>query len=207
MRSVREPENPLCFADFLRGLVSRPAQAGVTNDYDDSMATLRYHITCGPQQLAKYLADMRMLVLNLEEVEGDDESGKCTAHVCQPQSAAGIALRQAGSARTLGFAYIHLSLVQFGASFVSRVTVYAGEEAQDEVRTRALGAESSARQGLLPNRWQVAVLQARLFVTFTQAGLADADLAEYGPIGEIVKAGEKFAQARADSPRAIFCYV
>ena len=55
-----------------RPCARRPAHG---DDGDDS-ATLRYDIACGPQQLAKYLADMRMLVLNLEQAGGEGEGGE-----------------------------------------------------------------------------------------------------------------------------------
>ena len=60
------------------GQLLRPslsASAALPGDDEVDASTLRYDIACGPQQLAKYLGDMRMLVLDLEEVDGEDASG------------------------------------------------------------------------------------------------------------------------------------
>ena len=55
---------------------SRARRPAHSDEGEDGSATLRYDIACGPQQLAKYLADMRMLVLNLEQADGEGEAGE-----------------------------------------------------------------------------------------------------------------------------------
>ena len=107
-------------------------------DGEEDMSTLHYDVACGPQQLAKYLADMRMLVLNLEEADGEDEGGECrlgcVRGASSPSAATRIGCLQCtqfshhmlaswsflGAVRTLGYAYIHLSLAPFGAPFLPR---------------------------------------------------------------------------------------
>ena len=173
-------------------LPRRPAHGDVTmEDGEEDMSTLHYDVACGPQQLAKYLADMRMLVLNLEEADGEDEGGECwlgcVRGASSPSAATRIGCLQCtqfphhmlaswsflGAVRTLGYAYIHLSLAPFGAPFITRATVYAGDDAEDEL----------------------AHLNARLFVTFADAGMPDAELAKCGPVAELVQSGRQWMQA------------
>ena len=62
-----------CLERLCTSRARRPAHS---DEGEDGSATLRYDIACGPQQLAKYLADMRMLVLNLEQADGEGEAGE-----------------------------------------------------------------------------------------------------------------------------------
>ena len=72
--SVLSAAYPLPPAQQCHPRTRRPSH-GESPDGGDDTATLRYEIACGPQQLAKYLADMRMLVLNFEEAGGEGEGG------------------------------------------------------------------------------------------------------------------------------------
>ena len=67
------PHQSTCLERLCTSRARRPAHS---DEGEDGSATLRYDIACGPQQLAKYLADMRMLVLNLEQADGEGEAGE-----------------------------------------------------------------------------------------------------------------------------------
>ena len=67
------PHQSTCLERLCTSRARRPAHS---DEGEDGSATLRYDIACGPQQLAKYLADMRMLVLNLEQAVGEGKAGE-----------------------------------------------------------------------------------------------------------------------------------
>ena len=53
---------------YTPALLRRPSHGGDRLEnvrVEDDLSILQYDVACGPQQLAKYLANMRMLVLSL----------------------------------------------------------------------------------------------------------------------------------------------
>ena len=65
---------PLDEAFAILRVLRRPSVGGALDEDPrtvDDMSTLQYDLVCGPQQLAKYLTDMRMLVMELEEADYD----------------------------------------------------------------------------------------------------------------------------------------
>ncbi|KAL1529586.1 hypothetical protein AB1Y20_000529 [Prymnesium parvum] len=86
------------------GCILRTAQHA-----QDPATTVQYHINCGREQLAKYLSDMRVLVMDVM---------------------AGPGLPHAGS-EVIGHAYLHLAMLQFDTPCELELSVY--DESSDEV--------------------------------------------------------------------------
>ena len=85
------------------GTVLLPSQPGCA-----PQTPTGYAISCGPEQLARYLADMRVLVLDVLDLA-------------------------APAPHALGHAYLHLSEAQFGAPLCETLAVYTEAE---EVRVQ-----------------------------------------------------------------------
>ena len=89
------------------GVLLWPAHASRASRRGTSTAS--YTLTCGPQQLAKYLMDMRTLVLDVC-VETHDAA------------AAPVTL--------VGHAYLHLALAHFEAPFCAQLPIYAPNQSE-----------------------------------------------------------------------------